>query len=302
MLLAALPNLLTAYWLLATGAVLVVLLPLPIPDAFRAAVRLSAMRGKLWGNQTAAKGFLQNASVPQRWFAHFYLLGSVVNAGCVALAVAVARLPQTTPQPGDTSNLIQAHTWVLLFAFQLHLFRRYVETIGIMHYPAAARMHVVAYVFALTYYAAAPLSMLPSSAFKLELLQGLLVFLSGNALQLQSHVLLARLATRSKTASKDTKRAAPSSSAKSQHDQEPQRQYSIPHGGLFSLVSCPHYLAEIVIYLGLWLISGLQLNQALMLAWVVSNLVLAAGETQAWYLRRFPDYPETRTALLPWLY
>lgn len=41
-------------------------------------------------------------------------------------------------------------------------------------------------------------------------------------------------------------------------------------GGLFELVSCPHYLAEIVIYLGLLIASGGQLMPLLMLVWVVS--------------------------------
>lgn len=43
-------------------------------------------------------------------------------------------------------------------------------------------------------------------------------------------------------------------------------------GGLFELVSCPHYLAEIVIYAGLGLLIGAQRPLAwLILAWVVSH-------------------------------
>jgi 3-oxo-5-alpha-steroid 4-dehydrogenase 3 len=41
-------------------------------------------------------------------------------------------------------------------------------------------------------------------------------------------------------------------------------------GGLFELVSCPHYLAEVVIYLGLVVASQGQLLPLLMLIWVVS--------------------------------
>jgi hypothetical protein len=47
-------------------------------------------------------------------------------------------------------------------------------------------------------------------------------------------------------------------------------------GGLFELVSCPHYLAEVVIYCGLVLATGGQLLPLLMLVWVVSH---AAGIT-----------------------
>jgi steroid 5-alpha reductase family enzyme len=45
-------------------------------------------------------------------------------------------------------------------------------------------------------------------------------------------------------------------------------------GGLFDFVSCPHYLAEIVIYLGLFITSQGQLMPLLMLVWVVSRLLL----------------------------
>lgn len=117
-----------------------------------------------------------------------------------------------------------------------------------------------------------------------------MVFLSGNLMQLHSHMLLAQLASNSKKALATDKVGSTSSSGskldgvKEQH-QVQQRQYSIPHGGMFSLVSCPHYLAEIVIYLGLWVMSGLQMNQALMLAWVVSDPVccLVFGLIFAWH-------------------
>ena len=48
--------------------------------------------------------------------------------------------------------------------------------------------------------------------------------------------------------------------------------YRIPRGGLFELVSCPHYLGEVVVYCGIVLLTGGRLlNAWLMLAWVVSD-------------------------------
>lgn len=41
-------------------------------------------------------------------------------------------------------------------------------------------------------------------------------------------------------------------------------------GPLFEWVSCPHYLAEIIIYCGLALVTGGSINSLLMLVWVVS--------------------------------
>eukprot|EP00798_Chlamydomonas_sp_ICE-L_P012252 gene12252-15397_t len=53
-----------------------------------------------------------------------------------------------------------------LAAFQFHLVRRLVETVAVMVYPSTARMHVIAYIFGLSYYLIAPLSLIPQDLFK----------------------------------------------------------------------------------------------------------------------------------------
>ncbi|KAK4477195.1 hypothetical protein RD792_016409 [Penstemon davidsonii] len=55
--------------------------------------------------------------------------------------------------------------------------------------------------------------------------------------------------------------------------------YAIPYGDWFEYVSSPHYLAELV-----------------------TNLTLAASETQKWYLRKFDNYPRNRFAIIPFIY
>lgn len=52
-------------------------------------------------------------------------------------------------------------------------------------------------------------------------------------------------------------------------------------GGLFELVSCPHYLAEIIIYCGLLLMAEGAMLPLLMLIWVVSRLAPASVLQQA---------------------
>lgn len=52
---------------------------------------------------------------------------------------------------------------------------------------------------------------------------------------------------------------------------------ALPAGGLFELVSCPHYLAEIIIYIGLLIASEGQLMPLLMLVWVVSSVCSGKG-------------------------
>ena len=89
-------------------------------------------------------------------------------------------------------------------------------------------------------------------------MQGVLVFLAGNALQCHSHWVLARL--RASIAGKRMDLLQTTADG-----------YAVPQGGAFMLVSCPHYLGEIVIYLGLTLILGRNnLCIWVVLAWVVS--------------------------------
>lgn len=77
--------------------------------------------------------------------------------------------------------------------------------------------------------------------------------MAGNLLQFQSHWILARL------------RRQLSCQGKKEGD------YSIPRGGAFELVSCPHYLGEIVIYGGLMIMLGRHNSLTfLIFSWVVS--------------------------------
>lgn len=94
------------------------------------------------------------------------------------------------------------------------------------------------------------------------------MFLAGNALQLHSHWLLARL----RPAQPRNPENKPSAAAGDDAAAE-QSCYVVPRGGAFELVSCPHYLAEMVIYAGLALVAGRgQLLPWLVLTWVVRPL------------------------------
>lgn len=93
------------------------------------------------------------------------------------------------------------------------------------------------------------------------------MFLAGNALQLHSHWLLARLRP-AQPRNPGTKPLAPAGAQTAAE----QGGYVVPRGGAFELVSCPHYLAEIVVYAGLALVAGRgQLLPWLVLTWVVQS-------------------------------
>ena len=79
--------------------------------------------------------------------------------------------------------------------------------------------------------------------------------------------------------------------------------YRIPHGDWFESVSSPHYLAEIVIYLSLFLLQkGQNIYIGLILLFTIQNMLLGATVTHNWYKNKFKNYPESRYRIIPLLY
>ncbi|MCR9141569.1 MAG: hypothetical protein NXI24_04895 [bacterium] len=108
----------------------------------------------------------------------------------------------------------------------------------------------------------------------LPLILGGLIFLAGQAGNLYHHLLLRNL-------------RRPGESG-----------YVIPRGGLFGAVTAPHYLFEIIAWigyavmarnLGLWGITFI----------IAGYLAGRAKQTREWYLKSVPGYPEERKALIP---
>lgn len=234
----------------------------------------------------AALGMLSDWTVPQSWFSHFYMIGSTCNAMLMLLYLRCGTGP------------VHSTTVASLILIQIHLTRRWIETLFMMTYPVNAEMHGIAYIFGLSYYIALPLTiMLPvvdkwecncaQHAWHMDISTlamrpsewiGVAIFFVGMALQWHSHSLLAQLASNRKG------------------------RYSIPRGGAFEFVSCPHYLGEIVLYSGLVVVQQGRLEAWLIWGWVVSNLLLAGGLTHRWYAARFKTYPPQRRAIIPYLY
>lgn len=77
--------------------------------------------------------------------------------------------------------------------------------------------------------------------------------------------------------------------------------YHIPRGGGFRWVSSPHYLGEILAWIGLLVATGAP-GGLFVLFVTLGNLVPRAEATHAWYKARFPDYPPERRALVPYIW
>jgi very-long-chain enoyl-CoA reductase len=77
-------------------------------------------------------------------------------------------------------------------------------------------------------------------------------------------------------------------------------EYKIPANGLFKYVVCPHYLFEIILWLGIFLLSR-HLGALLILLFVIGYLTARSIRTIKWYRERFSDFPATRKAIYPFI-
>lgn len=81
--------------------------------------------------------------------------------------------------------------------------------------------------------------------------------------------------------------------------------YSLPEHPIFKTFVCPHYVAEILIYLSLTIIStprGFLINRTMLtaLVFVSTNLTVTAANTKSWYQEKFgSDRVSQRSLILP---
>ena len=76
--------------------------------------------------------------------------------------------------------------------------------------------------------------------------------------------------------------------------------YKIPRGGLFKYVSSPNYFGEILEWTG-WAVATWSLPGAAFALWTMANLAPRAFANHSWYIKTFPDYPQKRKALIPFI-
>jgi len=77
--------------------------------------------------------------------------------------------------------------------------------------------------------------------------------------------------------------------------------YKIPSGGLFNLVTMPHYFFELISWFGIALCSQ-QINCYLVFFSMFSYLAGRSVATSEWYKQNIKDYPNNRKNLVPYLF
>lgn len=76
--------------------------------------------------------------------------------------------------------------------------------------------------------------------------------------------------------------------------------YKIPRRGLFKYISCPNYFGEILEWTG-WAIATWSLPGLAFAVFTFANLAPRAIANHKWYREKFPDYPEDRKAIVPFV-
>lgn len=78
--------------------------------------------------------------------------------------------------------------------------------------------------------------------------------------------------------------------------------HRIPFGDWFEMVSCPHYFAELLIYLSMAITFGFNnLTWWLVVMYVLFNQAVSALLCHEFYQSNFKYYPKCRKAYLPFL-
>ncbi|XP_061635601.1 polyprenol reductase [Phyllopteryx taeniolatus] len=243
--------------------------------------------------------------VPKRWFWHFYATSLVWNGFLLAFSLNVTLRHHFYPNwltglinvlSGSlhTGNQgLHVSTVLLQLLLWSHSLRRLAECLCVSVFSDAV-IHLLQYVFGLAYYLLLGLTVLCSdhqtkasgsllSQLKWFHLVGIALFVAASVLQHQSLVLLAGLRT-GKSGSVET------------------LAHRMPKGGCFELVSCPHYLAELLIYVSLSLVAGgLSLTWWLVVLYVLFNQALAALLCHDHYVGKYPSYPARRKAFIPFV-
>ncbi|KAG0283406.1 Steroid 5 alpha-reductase 3, partial [Linnemannia gamsii] len=246
---------------------------------------------------------------------HYWSLLTLLNH----LGIMPAHIPLASAQSAITNEPFIVRSWTppphILLTMACYLFqvvRRWYESWFVERPSVEAKMNVSHYIIGITFYSAmAPStwidayeawikqgaatgpaeSITTSSALPLDsmllglngqCLLGLMIFIWASWHQYNCHVILANLRPKPVKA----------------EDKPKKQDYKVPFGDWFQYMVAPHYSAEMLIYISLYLMassSPLTANSStaptLLFAcvWVVVNLGIVARETDQWYRTRFGD-------------
>lgn len=270
--------------------------------------------GKLLDNtdQNFRSSVVSRLQVPKSWFRHFYVFAVIYYTILIfllsftdffvavddslwnrlktkTLVIVIGRKVDINPnQLFCESNLL------LMISLTIQMIRRLYETQKISVFSDST-INVIHYLSGIGFYVSTGLALVHTIDSVGEANVGtvnptltrlaFLLFLISSLIQFQSNLILSNM--------RRQKRSGKTVITYDHH---------IPRGSLFELVSCPHYLMEILIYFSVYLMSQKNILWFILLNFVIVNQVMAALLTHNWYLKTFADkYPRKRKAIIPLL-
>jgi 3-oxo-5-alpha-steroid 4-dehydrogenase 3 len=264
--------------------------------------------------------------VPKKLFLHFYV------CGLLSFVVLYLGAYFAAPTPMDRNpSLSHSTTLVLLL---IHLSRRLYECLHVHEWTSHSKMHLAGYLVGILHYILLPFVFISmpcshrnddkedtpvsslyfrdskSSSSQWVIITAASLFcLWAQYQQYRHHCLLARLRSPNidnKITSKSKSNAKPAKTV-----------YSLPVGGWFRFVTCPHYLAEILIYVAFAVLLEMEMQRQIqihrdhsvhirrfryffLLAWVATNLTVSALLNHKWYTKHIPNHTQLgRKAIIP---
>ena len=289
----------------------------------------SAIQWFLYGDQW---------SVPKKYFLHYYVSGFVVISIIILLWGGSWLSSQSIDNDDTVAFTSTPHpmtpaTAAILVTSTTQCLRRIYECCYVHTFATTSRMHLLFYILAIFYYVFIPANLvdLPfdhgasnkdvrlaaaDSRQRLQQHQLMILVVVGATLfgfwaqyqQYRHHVILA-----------DLRKCADGPIIVKPSDNSP---YKIPRGGWFEYVTCPHYTAEVLLYMSygvlIWADDRLplllpNLTDSIMVlcreyryyvtfAFVVANLLFAALNSHYWYSVNFDKYEDlNRKLMIPFI-
>lgn len=298
---------------------------------------------KSWQSFLYGSEFLVN----KKFFLHFYI------AGLLSLCLFLYDAYKHKDENG-MHNLCSCE-WPAIFLLLIHLLRRSYECICVHRYSQNSKMHLAGYICGMFHYTFLPFILLNVNGCCCEFAQNgnakiakivfdntqhencigislyqfvyIILCLWGQLEQYYHHQILSNL-------------RPPASHIQRSEESMKDNAHKLPKGRWFHHIACPHYLAEIIIYISLVLLLQaakggmkdhivtnhtcetnvpfadflksmhllpvlLKLREhrcTILLLWVSTNLTVTAIRSHMWYAHQFPGYDKLqRKAILPFL-
>ncbi|XP_034825645.1 polyprenal reductase [Maniola hyperantus] len=260
--------------------------------------------------QGSGANYLQIIEVPKALYRHFYAFSSVFSAVTLIYALLVYCFELSVHRyvviflklflEQDEPSVPAIAAIIALTLLTIQCTRRCYETYYLQVFAQSSKMNLSHYVAGLVHYFAvvvaaigqAPLFCGAQTREKIlwsdtkTLLLSIpvtLIFLWAWYEQYKSNMIFANLRRDKKSGRVVTEK------------------HSIPYGRLFSYVSSPHRLCEVIMYVMLLILIPTRTFFCIFL-WVICNQVQTSIHAHEWYKNTFKDYPKDRTAFIPKIY